>query len=59
MPGGGLRIHGDRFEKSNSSTDVDFAEYVKKYSVPLVAHELGQWLTYPDYSEIGQVQRRA
>lgn len=56
MPKGGLRIYGRRFVRENSSTDVDFSEYVKKYSVPLVAHELGQWLTYPNYNEIAKYE---
>ncbi|MGD0516170.1 MAG: sugar-binding domain-containing protein [Thermoguttaceae bacterium] len=54
MTDGGLRIHGRRFVKENSSTDVDFSAYVKNYAVPLVAHELGQWLTYPDFGEIAK-----
>jgi hypothetical protein len=52
MPGGGLRIHGRRFGNTNSSTDVDYSQYIKNFTAPLVAHELGQWLTYPDYGEI-------
>jgi beta-galactosidase len=54
MSGGGLRIHGRRFVRENSSPDVDFSQYVKNYAVPLVAHELGQWLTYPDFGEIAK-----
>ncbi|MEK7751384.1 MAG: glycoside hydrolase family 2 TIM barrel-domain containing protein, partial [Acidobacteriota bacterium] len=51
---GPLRIHGSRFEKSTSGTDVDFSDKVRLFQTPLVAHELGQWVTYPDYAEIGK-----
>ena len=50
--GGPVRIHGARFGKTNSSTDFDFSDKVMKTPMPLVAHELGQWVVFPSYEEI-------
>lgn len=33
-------------------TDLDYSEQVALYKIPLIAHELGQWVVLPDYSEI-------
>lgn len=33
-------------------TWFDFREFVSKYNVPTVGHEIGQWCVYPDFSEI-------
>jgi hypothetical protein len=52
--GGRLRLYGTRFNKTASGTDFDFSPSVKEIQVPLVAHELGQWATYPDFSEIAE-----
>ncbi len=49
---GAVRIHGERFAKTMNGTDFDFTEHVKITPMPLVAHELGQWVTYPSYAEI-------
>ena len=51
---GYLRIHGSRFDKQNSSTDVDFTALTAGIDIPVVAHELGQWVTHPDYAEIAR-----
>jgi hypothetical protein len=50
--GGPVRIHGARFGKTTSGTDFDFADKVKATPMPLVAHELGQWVVFPNYEEI-------
>lgn len=52
--GGGMpmRIHGARFGDTAPSTDFDFSKHIAQISIPTVAHELGQWVTYPDYGEI-------
>lgn len=52
--GGGLpmRIHGARFGDAAPSTDFDFSKHIAGISIPTVAHELGQWVTYPDFNEI-------
>ncbi|TFG42577.1 MAG: beta-galactosidase, partial [Bacteroidia bacterium] len=35
-------------------TMFDFRDYVSKYEVPTVGHEIGQWCVYPDFKEIEQ-----
>ncbi len=50
---GPVRIHGARFGKTMSNTDYDFSDMVKLMPMPLVAHELGQWVVFPDYKELG------
>ncbi|QOY86859.1 glycoside hydrolase family 2 protein [Paludibaculum fermentans] len=52
--GGYLRIHSDRWDKTPTGTDLDYANRLEGISVPVVAHELGQWVTYPDYREIAK-----
>ena len=47
-----LRIHGSRFGNEPPSTDFDFSKAIEGVNVPVVAHELGQWVVFPDYSEI-------
>lgn len=54
--GGAFRIHGSRYDKTNSSTDYDFTNQAAGIEMPIVAHELGQWVTYPDYGEIAKYQ---
>ncbi|GAA4307793.1 glycoside hydrolase family 2 TIM barrel-domain containing protein [Compostibacter hankyongensis] len=34
------------------NTDFDYKDYVGKFSVPLISHEVGQWCVYPDFSQI-------
>jgi hypothetical protein len=33
-------------------TMFDFREFVSKFTIPTVSHEIGQWCVYPDYKEI-------
>ena len=33
-------------------TWFDFRDFVSKFNVPTVGHEIGQWCVYPDFSEI-------
>ncbi len=35
-------------------TDFDYQEYVSKFTVPVVSHEIGQWCAYPDFREIAR-----
>ena len=35
-------------------TMFDFREFVSKFTVPTVSHEIGQWCVYPDFKEIGK-----
>ena len=34
------------------ATEFDFRDYVSKFTVPVVSHEIGQWCVYPDFTEI-------
>lgn len=51
---GRMRIHGSRMADAAPSTDYDFTQAISSVGVPVVAHELGQWVTYPDFSEIAR-----
>jgi hypothetical protein len=33
-------------------TLFDFRDYVSRFSIPTVSHEIGQWCVYPDFKEI-------
>jgi hypothetical protein len=33
-------------------TMYDFGDFVSKYQIPAVSHEIGQWCVYPDFKEI-------
>ena len=33
-------------------TMFDYNDFVAKYKVPIVSHEIGQWCVYPDFKEI-------
>jgi hypothetical protein len=35
-------------------TDFDYREYVSKFTIPVVSHEIGQWCVYPDFKEISK-----
>lgn len=35
-------------------TTFDFREFVSKYQIPVVGHEIGQWCVYPDFKEIAK-----
>jgi hypothetical protein len=51
---GRMRIHGSRMERTPPSTDFDFTQAIAGVGVPVLAHELGQWVTYPDFGEIAR-----
>ncbi len=36
------------------TTDFDYREWVEKFPVPVVSHEIGQWCAYPNLDEIGK-----
>ena len=45
-------LRGDpRLENNPPNTDFDYRQYVSKLDRPVVAHELGQWTVFPDFSE--------
>jgi hypothetical protein len=35
-------------------TMFDYRDYVSKFNIPVVSHEIGQWCVYPDFSEIAK-----
>jgi Glycosyl hydrolases family 2, sugar binding domain/Glycosyl hydrolases family 2 len=35
-------------------TMFDYRDFVSKYNVPTVSHEIGQWCVYPDFKEISK-----
>lgn len=41
-----------RFNVAPLNTLYDYSEYVKKYPIPMITHEIGQWCVYPNYDEI-------
>lgn len=41
-----------RFNAAPLNTLYDYSDYVKKYPVPMITHEIGQWCVYPNYDEI-------
>lgn len=49
--GAGLQ---DRLNGQPPATIADYRDYVQKYDVPVVSHEIGQWCVYPDFDEIAK-----
>lgn len=43
-----------RFNAQPLNTKYDYSDYVKKFTIPMVTHEVGQWCVYPDYSQISK-----
>jgi hypothetical protein len=43
---------GSKINRDPVETLFDFRDFVSKYTVPVVGHEIGQWCVYPDFSEI-------
>lgn len=43
-----------RLNKRPPETTTDYREFIGKYDVPVVSHEIGQWCVYPDFSEIAK-----
>jgi hypothetical protein len=41
-----------RFNVAPLNTLYDYSDYVEKYPVPMITHEIGQWCVYPDFKEI-------
>lgn len=35
-------------------TMFDYRDFVSRYTIPTVSHEIGQWCVYPDFKEIGK-----
>jgi hypothetical protein len=43
-----------RFNVQPLNTNYDYSDYVAKFKVPMITHEIGQWCVYPDFNEIGK-----
>ena len=41
-----------RFNATGPETMTDYWDFVERYDVPLVSHEIGQWCVYPNLKEI-------
>jgi hypothetical protein len=41
-----------RFNAQPLNTIYDYADYVKKFNVPMITHEIGQWCVYPDFEQV-------
>jgi len=49
--GAGLR---SRFNAHPPETSTDYRDFIQKYDVPVVSHEIGQWCVYPNFEEIAK-----
>ncbi len=49
--GAGLRC---RFNAKPPETMTDYRDFVGRYTVPVVSHEIGQWCVYPNLREIAK-----
>lgn len=43
-----------RFNSQPLNTRYDYSEYVEKFTVPMITHEIGQWCAYPDFNQISK-----
>ena len=41
-----------RINAKAPETMTDYLDFISKYEVPVVSHEIGQWSTYPNFEEI-------
>lgn len=40
-----------RFNAEPLNTIYDYTDYVRKFTVPMITHEIGQWCAYPDFDQ--------
>jgi hypothetical protein len=43
-----------RFNAQPLNTKYDYSDYVAKFDIPMITHEIGQWCVYPDFNEISK-----
>ncbi len=43
-----------RFNSQPLNTRYDYADYVKKFTIPMITHEIGQWCVYPDLKQVSK-----
>jgi hypothetical protein len=41
-----------RFNSQPLNTRYDYSDYVQKFTIPMITHEIGQWCAYPDFNQI-------
>lgn len=41
-----------RFNAQPLNTNYDYSAYVRKFTIPMITHEIGQWCVYPDFDQI-------
>ncbi|WP_343556342.1 sugar-binding domain-containing protein [Sphingobacterium sp.] len=53
-----MYVWGDGLKSQNNanspSTDFDWKNIIRKYKVPYISHEVGQWCAYPNFKEISK-----
>ena len=49
--GGGLK---SRINALPPETCTDYRDYIEKWTVPCISHEIGQWCVYPNFDEISK-----
>ncbi len=43
---------GSRINSRPPETETDYADYINRFDVPVVSHEIGQWCVYPNFDEM-------
>lgn len=46
------RIQGTKEYLRAPQTETDYRDFVARFQVPVVSHEIGQWVVYPNFAEI-------
>ncbi len=41
-----------RINAKEPETVTDYSEYISKFQVPVISHEIGQWCVYPNFNEM-------
>lgn len=43
-----------RFNAQPLNTLYDYSDYVSKFTIPMITHEIGQWCVYPDFDQVSK-----
>lgn len=43
-----------RFNAEPLNTLYDYSNYVSKFNIPMITHEIGQWCAYPDFDQVSK-----
>lgn len=43
-----------RFNVQPLNTLYDYSDYVAKFTIPMITHEIGQWCAYPDFGQVSK-----